>query len=67
MVRWSTLRAILALAVSLGWSIEHMDVVTAFLNGLLKEEIYMQQPPAFVVSGKEDMVCRLRRSLYGLK
>lgn len=66
-VHWSILRAILALAVSLGWSIEHMDVVTAFLNGLLKEEIYMHQPPAFAVPGKEDMVCRLRRSLYGLK
>lgn len=44
-----------------------MDVVIAFLNGLLKEEIYMHQPPRYAVLGKEDLVCRLRRSLYGLK
>jgi len=39
-----------------------MDVVTAFLNGMLDEEIYMEQP-----LGKEHCVCKLKRSLYGLK
>lgn len=66
-VKWSTLRAIIALAVANGLELHHMDVVTAFLNGTLTEEIYMQQPQGFEVPGKESMVCRLRRSLYGLK
>jgi hypothetical protein len=65
-VRWSTLRAMVALSVFLGWELNHMDVITAFLNGKLKEEIYMKQPPGFEVPGQEDKVCRLLRSLSGL-
>lgn len=44
-----------------------MDVVTAFLNGKLKEEIYMQQPPEYSEQGKEHLVYKLKKSLYGLK
>ena len=44
-----------------------MDVVSAFLNGELKEEIYMKQPPGYVQSGKENLACKLRKSIYGLK
>jgi len=43
-----------------------MDIKTAFLNGNLEEEIYMDQPIAFVPKGQEDKVCRLK-SIYGLK
>ena len=44
-----------------------MDVVTAFLNGNLEEEIYMKQPDGIIEPGKEHLVCKLERSLYGLK
>ena len=47
--------------------LEQLDVKTTFLHGDLEEEIYMQQPQAYEVKGKENLVCRLKESLYGLK
>ena len=44
-----------------------MDVKTAFLNGNLEEEIYMMQPEGFIAKNQEHMVCKLKRSIYGLK
>ena len=44
-----------------------MDVKTTFLHGDLEEEIYFKHPEGFVVKGKKEMVCRLKKSLYGLK
>ena len=44
-----------------------MDVVTAFLNDSLGEDIYMQQPDGYVLEGNEHLVCKLKKSLYGLK
>jgi hypothetical protein len=44
-----------------------MDVKSAFLNGDLKEEVYVRQPPGFVVAGEEGKVCHLRKALYGLR
>ena len=65
--RLTTIRALLSLATSYGLIIHQMDVKTAFLNGELDEEIYMDQPDGFVVKGQESKVCRLLKSLYGLK
>lgn len=47
--------------------LEQLDVKTAFLHGDLEEDIYMKQPEGFQVSGKENLVCKLKKSLYGLK
>ena len=66
-VRFTSIRALLAFAVSRNMFIHQMDVVTAFLNGKLDEDIYMEQPEGFVVRGKENLVCHLKKSLYGLK
>jgi hypothetical protein len=52
---------------SYGLIIHQMDVKTAFLNGELDEEIYMDQSEGFIADGQENMVCRLIKSLYGLK
>jgi hypothetical protein len=48
------------------YELEQLDVKTAFLHGDL-EDIYMDQPKGFAVPGKEDYVCRMKKSLYGLK
>ncbi len=66
-VRFSSIRALLALAVQNDMLIHQMDVVTAFLNGNLDEEIYMQQPDGYIKPGEEHLVCKLKKSLYGLK
>ena len=47
--------------------IHQMDVVTAFLNGKLDEELYMQQPDGYIKPGEEHLVCKLKKSIYGLK
>ena len=47
--------------------LEQLDIKTAFLHRELDEEIYMDQPEGFIVHGKEDHVCKLKRFLYGLK
>ena len=65
--RLTTIRVLLALAASHGLFVHQMDVKTAFLNGELDEEIYMDQPDGFVVEGQEGKVCKLLKSLYGLK
>ena len=65
-VKLASIRILLAIAAVFGLEIHQMDVVTAFLAGDLKEEIYMEQPEGYEMNGK-DMVCRLIKSLYELK
>eukprot|EP00253_Pinus_taeda_P022059 PITA_22059 len=51
----------------MGWKIHQMDVKTAFLNGKIKEEVYIEQPEGFEIFDHESHVCKLKRALYGLK
>ena len=66
-VRQESLQLLMALSVRYGLSIHQVDVTTAFLNGILKDEVYMQQPKGFECPGKEEFVCKLNKSIYGLK
>ena len=66
-LKYQSLRMMLAIANERRMAVHQMDVKTAFLNGDLEEEIYMQQPEGYVEPGKESLVCRLKKSLYGLK
>lgn len=65
--RQMTFRALLALASREGHIVRHVDAKTAFLNGTLKETIFMKQPPGFENEDKRTSVCLLKKSLYGLK
>ena len=53
--------------VEIGWKIHQMDVKIIFLNGLLQEEVYLEQPQGFEVYERDSHVCRLKKALYGLK
>ncbi|BBN67512.1 transposable element gene, partial [Prunus dulcis] len=66
-VKHTSIRLLLAMATQHDMEIEQMDVKTAFLHGDLKETIFMAQPEGFVEYGNENLVCQLRKSLYGLK
>ena len=65
--RFPTLRTLLAFANAHDLEIHHMDVTTAFLNGELDCEIFMEQPEGFVDATRPDYVCKLKKGLYGLK
>ena len=66
-VRWETIRILIAIATHLNWPIHQLDVLTAFLNGILAEDVYMRQPLGFIRKGTEHLVCKLHKSLYGLR
>ena len=66
-MRFEPLRTVIALAVQNGFKLHQMDVTTAFLNGELKEKVFMKQPEGYVVKGTEGLVCKLKKSIYGLK
>ena len=57
----------MALAAKLGWKLHQMDVKTAFLNGVVEEEVYVEQPLGFETHDQETHVCKLKKTLYGLK
>ena len=65
--KMTSIKTILSLVAAEDLHLEQLDVRTTFLHGNLEEEIYMQQPQGYEVKGKEKLVCRLKKSLYGLK
>jgi hypothetical protein len=66
-VKWSTIRALTTRVAQFSHQIHHLDVKTAFLYDLIKEEVFMQQPQGYELPGYENLVCRLNRALYGLR
>ena len=65
--RYTSIRSILALAAVMRWKIHQMDVKTTFLNGVVEEEFYVEQPLGFETHEKKTHVCKMKKSLYGLK
>lgn len=63
----NTVRILLSLAANLDWSLHQLDVKNAFLNGDLEDEIYMEIPPGFNTNHNVNKVCKLQKSLCGLK
>ncbi|KAI5344111.1 hypothetical protein L3X38_011988 [Prunus dulcis] len=65
--RLDTVRTLVAVAAQRNWNLFQLDVKSAFLNGVLNEEVYVDQPSGFVMQGSEDKVYKLKKALYGLK
>ena len=65
--RYTSIRSLISIAAKMGWKIHQMDVKTTFLNGIIQEEFFVEQPQGFEIHGRESHVWRLKKSLYGLK
>ena len=65
--RMETIRLMISIAAQHKWSIHQLDVKSAFLNGYLEEEVYVEQPPGYKKKGQEGKVLKLNKALYGLK
>ena len=65
--RMEGVRTLLAYVAYKGFKVYQMDVKSTFLNGILEEEVYIEQPKGFVDENNMDKVCKLHKALYGLK
>eukprot|EP00253_Pinus_taeda_P023607 PITA_23607 len=65
--RYTSIRTVISLAAQMGWEIHQMDIKTTFLNGVIEEEVYIEQPKGFETHEKKSHVCRLKKALYRLK
>ena len=65
--RLEAIRMLLAYASIMNFKLYQMDVKSDFLNGLIQEEVYVEQPPGFEIPDKPNNVCKLQKALYGLK
>ena len=65
--RMESMQTLLHVSALLDWEIHQLDIKTTFLHGDLEEEIYMEQLEGCQEPGKEDWVCKLNKTLYGLK
>ena len=66
-VKATTIRLVLSIAISRGWSLRQLHVQNAFLHGVLEEEVFMRQPPGYENHSTPHYVCKLDKALYGLK
>jgi ATP-binding cassette subfamily B (MDR/TAP) protein 1 len=66
-VKLTTIRIFLGIVAVENLHLEQLDVKTTFLHGNLEKDIYMQKLEGFAIQGKENQVCKLKKSLYGLK
>jgi hypothetical protein len=65
--RYTSIRTIIALVAKMKWKLHQMDVKTTFLNGVIEEEVHIEQPQGFEVEDRKSHVYRLKKALYGLK
>ena len=65
--RYTSIRAIMALTSMMKWNLHQMDVKIAFLNGVIEEEVYIEQPQGFEAKNKVTHVCKLKKDMYGMK
>lgn len=67
-IKSASLRVVLSIALARGWLMKQLDVNNAFLNGVLQEEVYMEQPIGFKKElERQHLVCKLFKALYGLQ
>jgi len=65
--RYTSIRFMISLATQMGWQIHQMDIKTAFLNGVIEEEVYIEQLEGFKAHERDIHVCKLKRAPYGIK
>jgi hypothetical protein len=65
--RYTSIRTIIALAAKMKWKLHQMDVKITFLNGVIEEEVCIEQPQGFEVEERNTHVCRFKKALYRLK